>query len=241
MKTSGFPTVFHITHYKAGSQWVYAVLKAVVGQERVVQPKINAAHVTEASIREGMLYPCVYLTKQRFEQANPPKTHRKFIVIRDLRDTLISQYFSFLHSHEMLDSTMQIQRNVLSEKSISEGLMNIFSRRWMPAVIQASWIGSDDLMIRYEDLIADEHQYFRKIVSYCGIDIEEDKLNNIIENNTFEKLSGRKPGTEDVTSHFRKGISGDWKNYFDVPVKQLFKERYGDLLIKTGYEKDFSW
>jgi lipopolysaccharide transport system ATP-binding protein len=220
---------------------VYAVLRAIGGEQRVVTPKANVRHVTESPIVEGLIYPCVYLTKEDFYNANPPKNHRKFIVIRDLRDTLISQYYSFLYSHEVMDVYMQKQRETLSNLSVSEGLMNILKRKWMPSVIQLSWIESDDLCVRFEDLIADEHAYFHKIISYCGIEIEEEVFNNIIKYNTFEKLSGRNPGIEDVKSHFRKGISGDWKNYFDDSVKNVFKERYGHILIKTGYEKDLNW
>ena len=59
--------------------------------------------------------------------------------------------------------------------------------------------------------------------------------------NRFEARSGRKPGEEDVTSHERKGIAGDWRNYFTPKVTREFKQRYGSLLVATGYEKGFGW
>ena len=59
---------------------------------------------------------------------------------------------------------------------------------------------------------------------------------------SFKRLSkGRKRGQEDAHSHYRKGISGDWKNYITGPVKEHFKKQYGALLIKLGYEQDYSW
>ena len=42
-------------------------------------------------------------------------------------------------------------------------------------------------------------------------------------------------------AHARKGIAGDWRNYFSDRVKQSFKTRYGGLLVATGYEQDLSW
>jgi len=39
----------------------------------------------------------------------------------------------------------------------------------------------------------------------------------------------------------RKGIAGDWRNYLRGSLKEAFKERYGDLLVTTGYEKDLNW
>ncbi len=234
------PTIFHITHYKAGSQWVYAVLHAVAG-DQVVRPKAGARHVTEGPIMEGMIYPCVYLTKEDFERANPPETSRKFIVIRDLRDTLVSNYFSFRYSHELLNDRLRHTRQVLESLSVSDGLMRIMGENWIVPKIQLSWIHSNDLIVRYEDLIADEFNWFCHILSYCDIDIDDAQLSHIVEMNSFANLSGRSPGTEDVKSHFRKGVVGDWKNYFDDRVKANFKKRFGHVLIETGYEKDFNW
>jgi lipopolysaccharide transport system ATP-binding protein len=52
---------------------------------------------------------------------------------------------------------------------------------------------------------------------------------------------GRSKGTEDPVSHYRKGIAGDWRNYFTPRVADAFKKRFGDILIAAGYEKDLNW
>ena len=39
----------------------------------------------------------------------------------------------------------------------------------------------------------------------------------------------------------RKGIVGDWKNYFNKEAREIFNHYAGDQLIKLGYEKDRSW
>jgi hypothetical protein len=58
----------------------------------------------------------------------------------------------------------------------------------------------------------------------------------------FEEVAGgRRRGEEDVHSHFRKGVSDDWREYFSAPVKSAFKERFGDVLIACGYEKSNDW
>jgi hypothetical protein len=40
---------------------------------------------------------------------------------------------------------------------------------------------------------------------------------------------------------FRKGIIGDWRNYFTSEHKQAFKNVAGQLLIDLGYEPNFDW
>jgi hypothetical protein len=40
---------------------------------------------------------------------------------------------------------------------------------------------------------------------------------------------------------FRKGHVGDWREEFTPKVKDEFKRRAGDWLIRLGYEKDNDW
>jgi hypothetical protein len=63
----------------------------------------------------------------------------------------------------------------------------------------------------------------------------------VCENSFLKKSAGRSRGMEDQTSHYRKGVAGDWKNYFKPEHKSRFVELYGDLLQYLGYEKDKNW
>jgi hypothetical protein len=67
-------------------------------------------------------------------------------------------------------------------------------------------------------------------------------LQRLVERNDFSRQAGgRKPGQEDERHHYRKGVAGDWRNYFTPHVNDAFKERYGDLLIHLGYERSLNW
>jgi hypothetical protein len=60
--------------------------------------------------------------------------------------------------------------------------------------------------------------------------------------NRFEaKTKGRRAGAEDTHSHYRKGVAGDWVNHFTPAHSEAFKERFGDLVVKLGYEQDNDW
>jgi lipopolysaccharide transport system ATP-binding protein len=239
---SNLPTVFHITHWKAGSQWIYAILRTVADEQRIITPKIKMAHFLEDPIIPGMIYPTVYVHRQRFESVSVPENHIKFLVIRDLRDSSVSNYFSLKVSHPVISDVVAKGRSELAETDTETGLLHVVSTMMRPtALIQSSWLGTGILTIRYEDLITDEYNQFKKIVDHCQIKIDDSQLKNIVETNSFEAQTGRRKGEEDIQSHFRKGIVGDWRNYFTDEIKDKFKELYGDLLIQTGYEKDYSW
>ncbi len=234
-------TVFHITHYKAGSQWVLAVLTEIAGH-RIITPQVGASHVTGQPITPEMIYPCVYLPRHTFLASNPPKKRRMFIIIRDLRDTLVSQYFSVRNSHEIVNGTQQELREKLKQMELSEGMLHLMELRLhVSAEIQTSWINTDHLLVRYEDLNRNAYGCFKRIFSYCGIDVDKNALNAAVSAHSFSSHTGRKRGEEDVNSHHRKGIIGDWKNYFDRKLVEAFKERFGPVLIQTGYEKDMNW
>jgi len=72
--------------------------------------------------------------------------------------------------------------------------------------------------------------------------IPEETLHAVVQEKSFENLSGgREKGEEDVTSHFRKGEPGDWVNHFTPELKHEFKDRFNEVLVKTGYEQDDQW
>ncbi|GAK55758.1 sulfotransferase [Candidatus Vecturithrix granuli] len=266
------PTVFHLTHHKAGSQWVAEILKRCA-PERFVLPQIQVAHFLTNPIKIGGIYPTVYVSRAKFETTlglrkwSDRQTHRyffrhpvtfmfnwlhfrlqkrpyrKFIVIRDLRDTLISLYFSLKISHPQITSRHVTLRQSLNALDQERGLMLLMDQI-IPGVAdkQLSWLHTPDtLFLKYEHLLADEYTTFQHIIAYCQIQIHHQTLSDIIKYNSFESVTGRKRGDEDITLHQRKGIAGDWRNYFSERIKEEFKRRFGNVLIQTGYERDDNW
>lgn len=87
----------------------------------------------------------------------------------------------------------------------------------------------------------------RKVRRYTPFQVSTNKmptdrvLEIVYKNRFYEKAKGRGRGKEDVKSHYRKGIAGDWKNHFNEEHVKFFKDNYNDLLIKLEYESDFNW
>jgi hypothetical protein len=97
-------------------------------------------------------------------------------------------------------------------------------------------------IVKYEDLLGNtEETLSRLFQEFFGLEVDEQKLKNIVNKYSFENQTNRKKGTEDTNSFLRKGVSGDWKNKFNDDSKQVFKTYGGDMLIKLGYEKDLGW
>jgi hypothetical protein len=56
-----------------------------------------------------------------------------------------------------------------------------------------------------------------------------------VQRASFRAVSGRSAGDEDLSSHLRKGIVGDWKNHFDGAALSRFEAVAGPLLQELGY------
>src|SRR5437899_2506935 len=91
-QTAVNPTVFHVTHWKAGSQWVRAVLGAAA-RGRVVSPDHDPGWFYKTPLVSGGVYTPVYASCEQFRGVVGPEFHqRMFVVIRDPRDTAVSWY-----------------------------------------------------------------------------------------------------------------------------------------------------
>jgi hypothetical protein len=173
------------------------------------------------------------------------------LMIRDPRDQLVSRVFHIKRSEN------HIWHERMQEVGIDDALMMcIEGREKLPPTTQLigltqSWLCAPDpvCVIRYEDLLQDTVTYFMQALEYIGLGHNRRLAEVIVERNRFARLSvgkkiwqlPRKPGQEDPHSHFRKGIAGDWRNYFKPDHNQRFKELAGQQLIDLGYEKDLDW
>lgn len=243
-ETATHPTIFHVTHWKAGSQWIKKILRDCVGDDRIVEPQPRMEQFLDLPLQAGKVYPTVYLPSRDFQSVTLPANARHFVVIRDLRDTLVSGYFSMRFSHPVLNDPMARMRARLESLDEEEGLLVVMDK-WLSssAWIQHSWLETGEPLIRYEDLLERDVEILERVLlDACGLPVERDRFRRIVEGTRFERSSGgRARGEEDVTQHMRKGMAGDWRNHFTDRLREAFKIRYGRLLIALGYEADDDW
>lgn len=114
-----------------------------------------------------------------------------------------------------------------------------YNRTWLKKTHNSKNI----YLVKYEDLLTAPHgtlhSMFRDFFDMQKID--ELLLNDVVFKFSFENQTKRKKGQENKSSFLRKGIQGDWKNYFGDEDKELFKKYTKTLLIDLGYEKDSNW
>ncbi|GEM_PF-159605 len=250
--------LYHCCIQKTGSQWIRSIFSdpATVRYSGLTpyhyqnsapgafRGKLTERFITEALPKHTFVSP-LYFGFENFIAMPKPEHYKAFFIMRDPRDIVISWYFSMKYSHPPGGKVPE-RREILRQLPLSEGIIRgieFLNERGHFAALR-SWADAPKkdpnvLLLRYEDLIiSDNLPIFKKLFSHCDIQMPEDELRQLLQKYSFERLSGgRMPGQEDQMSHYRKGISGDWKNYFNEEISRKFNEIAGDLLSCPGYEE----
>jgi lipopolysaccharide transport system ATP-binding protein len=235
------PPLMHITHGKAGSTWVDRILRQLYGKQ--VAPR--AYEIPDRlSFERYRVFSAVFISRPAFLKHVELRGIHRFVVMRDLRDTLVSNYFSLRDTHELdAGGIIARRRQHLRDRSTEEGLIFLLDDAMHEhAEIQRTWAESDAPVFKYEELIADDLAIFRRLlIETFGHEISDEALRRAVESSRFENVFQRKIGEADPTSHGRQGAPGDWKNHFTPAVRRAFEEKFGAVLRATGYEQDAAW
>ncbi|HEX2569203.1 MAG TPA: sulfotransferase [Polyangia bacterium] len=97
-------------------------------------------------------------------------------------------------------------------------------------------LGDRYFELRYEDLVASPELWAQRVLDVLGAASDPDTVRACVEAASFEKLSrGRKPGQEDASSFFRKGLPDAWREDLSTAQSRRFVELSGPLLEELGY------
>jgi hypothetical protein len=165
-------------------------------------------------------------------------------LIRDGRDVLTSGAFDWL----MKDAEgtprhkyyVQSQPRDTLHRLFDDELVAKWSTHWAEIcrVFDRSFF---HLNVSFEAMIDDQAQELRRIFRTLNVDDSPEIARRAAEATTFARTTGRNPGDHRPTEKARKGIVGDWKNYFTRIDGKLFDEVAGHWLIRYGYEANQDW
>ena len=97
-------------------------------------------------------------------------------------------------------------------------------------------------IVFYEDMLQQPFDVVTDCLHFFQAKTNKSILDSCIDKASFKKMSqGREQGEEKANAHVRKGILGDWKNYFTYTDGKLFNDIAGSELLKFGYEENLNW
>lgn len=253
--------VYHCCVQRTASRWIQRILRddriyrhcglrvydyhrEGTGEEPDSRPP-NRIRISEAFPRGTMASP-LYLDLAGYRSIPKPERYRTFFVMRDPRDIVVSWYHAMKVSHDSLDGALDDVRRQLRSRGTADGLKHAIDLLGSKAGLfdaLESWVDADGeephlILVRYEDLTGSESaSEFGRIMDHCDIAVPDPLLEAVLEDVSFERMSGgRRRGEEDVDSHYRKGVAGDWRNHLTSEILRHYHSVAGDLAARLGYE-----
>jgi len=231
--------VFLVSYPKSGNTWVRFLLANLLKKEDEEIDFFSVhQHIPEVGSHEQIINS---LTRPRIMKSHAPfiREYTKVIyLVRDGRDVYVSYYYHRLKQlPKRFDFFSFLQRR------------DHYPCRWGEHV--ASWTMSKDcsnlLVVKFEDLKSDCFKQMDRILKFLNVNRPKHRIEKAIEASSFENMKriesekGRLYKKEGPEVFMRKGITGDWKNYYGTKEKDYYKSFEGQLLIKLKYEKDNNW
>lgn len=167
-------------------------------------------------------------------------------LVRDGRDVATSGVFDWiLRSSTNPDRDayfVEKRPGAVLERFFAYEDLRTWTANWTQPIQAFRDRNPDAFMLRYEEMQKDQAASLTELFRRLGVDASPATVENCVRGSSFEAMSGgRKRGEAEPTAKARKGVSGDWRNYFTRRDGELFMNLAGKYLIDLGYEKDGSW
>jgi hypothetical protein len=230
--------IFIVGFPKSGNTWMQNLIAATVFS-------IDAQFLSDTLTQD--LIPDVHKKKYYkkyaefaiFKSHNLPQKHyRKVIyIVRDGRDALVSYH----HFNKKLD------RHFSYDEMIDLSL-GVIPCSWGEHV--SAWVSNpfnaEILYVKYEDLLNDSLSVLKSICNFIGIERNDTELYKAIEGNKIDimrdkakrygGLGQKKWRGSSGSEFFRKGESGDYKNYLSDEQIMAFNNKFKQQLLHFGYQ-----
>jgi len=233
-----------VTFHKCGSNWFRRLFRdaAEAHAQNIWVAKPNHVSINRSVDRGAHDTLCLYRTapaaavKRRASESDPI-----VLCVRDPKDVLISQYWSWLATHTNNNDLILDTRKRLQSMDQSAGMHMLVRESLVPFCNSiVSWIPEIEAgrvtLLKYEDLLRNFEPALESALEVVGAPLNEAKLKAAKEKYSFKKVTSRKQGEEDQSAHYRKGVAGDWANHFDEALAKDFNDVYGHTMTALGYE-----
>jgi len=170
-------------------------------------------------------------------------------VYRDLRDVLVSQSYhviseddeKFYHPGKDVFRAMGHEERLLACLHGIGPYSGLFDRWELYAPwLHVPWVHH----LRYEDMTTDRAGVALGFVRYVFERTAWGVTNAELVASSMERIAEAVANNMSITSMsptFRKGGSGGWREEFTSRVKDEFKAKAGDWLVRLGYEENDAW
>ncbi|XP_053460708.1 sulfotransferase 2A1-like isoform X2 [Nycticebus coucang] len=240
--------VVTVTFPKSGTHWLIEILGLIhsKGDTKWIQsvpiwersPWIETELGFTVANKEGPRLLSSHLPIHLFPKSFFSSKAKVIYVIRNPKDVIVSGYFYWI--------SVNFSKKPKSVEQFLEWFLegNVPYGSWFDHI--RGWVSMRErenfLMLSYEELKRDTEGTVEKICQFLGKKAESEELSLILKNSSFQAMRENKMSNYSLLGDaylvhknplLRKGITGDWKNYFTVAQAEafdkVFQEKMADL------------
>ncbi|XP_067048557.1 sulfotransferase 1E1-like [Acropora muricata] len=252
--------VFVASYLKSGTTWTQEIVWQIHNEGKVSKENIGrrvpflefaTVEYTRKPDFESLQRPRLiksHLTADIIPKGSDKSSRCKYIYVsRNPKDVCVSMFF-YLKSMAEADT---IKENAYNGPW--EFFVNLFIQgdvpyfKWNDHVL-SWWKHRDDpnvLFLKYEEMQKDLPSHVRRIADFLQKPLSDEIIDRIAEQCTFKGMM-RNPKTFKITEGddeigliLRKGVVGDWKNYFTPEMNERFEKEVLAKLKGSGLEFEF--
>lgn len=173
-----------------------------------------------------LLYPDLEIREKKF-----------VLLVRDPRDALVSQFFSFggKHlSHAMPKKNADVFLDKIQKTAdldIDEYVLEMAGPHLRKMTDYRDRLDFDKgLLRRYEDIYYDKETFLRDIFAHFGLEVPAALIKRVAEQNDV------RPVEEDITRHIRKGTPGDHTEKLKPETVRQLNAIFTEIASAYGYD-----
>jgi hypothetical protein len=130
----------------------------------------------------------------------------------------------------------------LRDKSVEDGIifeMNNYGAWTIDTISKWDYCNPNVLEVKFENVIENFNHTITEIFNHLGF--PQGAINNMVSTLSAHDINRMSADEIRRNRHITSANTSRWKKHFTGRVKKEFKERFGRVLIKLGYERNNKW
>ncbi|XP_074076370.1 sulfotransferase 2A1-like [Macrotis lagotis] len=250
--------VILVTYPKSGTHWMIDILSLIYSKGDPTWVKSASSwkrspwieHLNSLEVIKTKADPRLFtshLPIHLFPKSDFISKAKVIYVARNPKDVLVS-FYNFVHELPIFQSFS----NFYGLPSLLPNSLLVLYGSWFDHV--KGWLPLNDsknfLFLTYEELHQDLKVSVEKICQFLDKDLSEEEISSVIENASFQVMKNHMLENNEAIIRenvepfkvmvLRKGICGEWKNYFTVTQMETFNNIYQENMKGLG-QNLFPW
>jgi hypothetical protein len=231
---------------KSGSTWLTFMLAQLLwgaGRQQTIiddryLPRMGKQHFAEQRLpSSGRLI--------RTHEPYRPAYRKAIYVVRDGRDIVVSMFWHIKRTRGMVADFSDYLPTYLQGTLTGAGAWHEHVDGWLDSPAYAS---GTVLMVRYEDMKADAGRELQRAADFLGVAVTAERIADAIDAGSLDSMKNREKESTGIVHRetgetipvVRKGVVGDWQNYFGPEDLATFNRVARRAMTRLGYDVDSS-